>query len=247
MYAQVEKSRENKSRAVANSVAQKKSGGKQGFGFVDNRADAVAQRKIISLINNNSVVVQRTVHAELNGCNGYTNAKYITGAGVNAGWYQYGRANQIMTDDFQTNHAGNMNYTTQQPNNTAYANNLVGTTNAVNSQVDLNTRGALEITEDEEFSNANALLGRVINADEVWHHSYAPRWMVCMNRVIHSHFNHTGGASAWGVRGTLGGFIDRRSDEEIYADIDSTSESEFESMSEWSESDESMEEWSGED
>jgi hypothetical protein len=37
MYEQVEKSKENKSRAVANSVIQKKSDVKQGFGFVDNR------------------------------------------------------------------------------------------------------------------------------------------------------------------------------------------------------------------
>jgi len=37
MYAQVEKPKENKSRAVANSIAQKKNNGKQGFGFVDNR------------------------------------------------------------------------------------------------------------------------------------------------------------------------------------------------------------------
>lgn len=38
MYEQVEKTKKNKSRAVANSVAQKKSDVKQGFGFVDNRA-----------------------------------------------------------------------------------------------------------------------------------------------------------------------------------------------------------------
>lgn len=37
MYEQVEKPKENKSRAVANSVAQKKSIGRQSFGFVDNR------------------------------------------------------------------------------------------------------------------------------------------------------------------------------------------------------------------
>lgn len=37
MYAQMEKPKENKSRAIANSVAQKKSSEKQGFGFVDNR------------------------------------------------------------------------------------------------------------------------------------------------------------------------------------------------------------------
>jgi hypothetical protein len=37
MYDQVDKSKENKSKSIANSVTQKKSGVKQGFGFVDNR------------------------------------------------------------------------------------------------------------------------------------------------------------------------------------------------------------------
>ncbi|MCW5204216.1 hypothetical protein VU11_07125 [Desulfobulbus sp. US2] len=46
MYEQVEKPKENKSRAVANSAAQKKSNGKQVFGFNDNRPDTVIQRKI---------------------------------------------------------------------------------------------------------------------------------------------------------------------------------------------------------
>lgn len=46
MYAQVEKPKENKSRAVGNSVAQKKSSVKQRFGFVDNRPEAIAQRKL---------------------------------------------------------------------------------------------------------------------------------------------------------------------------------------------------------
>lgn len=45
MYAQVEKPKENKSKAVAISVRQKKSDGKQCFGFVDNRPEAIAQRK----------------------------------------------------------------------------------------------------------------------------------------------------------------------------------------------------------
>lgn len=53
MYEQVEKSKENtasadwrKSRSVANSVAQKKSNIKQGFGFVDNRPKTIVQRKL---------------------------------------------------------------------------------------------------------------------------------------------------------------------------------------------------------
>jgi hypothetical protein len=51
MYAQVEKPKENKSRAVANSVAQKQSGTKPTFQFVDNRPEATAQRKIQSVAN----------------------------------------------------------------------------------------------------------------------------------------------------------------------------------------------------
>jgi hypothetical protein len=46
MYEQLEKKKENKSRAVANSVARKKSNVNQSFGFVDNRPEAIAQRKI---------------------------------------------------------------------------------------------------------------------------------------------------------------------------------------------------------
>jgi hypothetical protein len=51
MYTQVDKSNDNKSRAVANSVAQQKSNGKQGFGFVDNRHEAVVQRKLNKIAN----------------------------------------------------------------------------------------------------------------------------------------------------------------------------------------------------
>lgn len=39
MYEQLEKPKENKSKAVAASVVQKKGNAKQGFGFVDNRPD----------------------------------------------------------------------------------------------------------------------------------------------------------------------------------------------------------------
>ncbi|MCL1124137.1 hypothetical protein [Shewanella surugensis] len=46
MYAQVEKPKENKSRTVANTVVQKKGNGKQGIGFVVNRPEFIAQRKM---------------------------------------------------------------------------------------------------------------------------------------------------------------------------------------------------------
>ncbi len=51
MYAQVEKSKENKSRAVADAATQKKSNVKQSFGFIDNRAVSIAQRKMQSITN----------------------------------------------------------------------------------------------------------------------------------------------------------------------------------------------------
>jgi hypothetical protein len=53
MYEQVEKPKVNKSRAVANSVTQKKNSVKQGFSFVDNRPEAVVQRKLQEMANNN--------------------------------------------------------------------------------------------------------------------------------------------------------------------------------------------------
>jgi hypothetical protein len=59
MYEQVEKSN-NKNRAVANSVAQKKSNEKQGFGFVDNRSESIAQRKILGMLINAQSPAQDT-------------------------------------------------------------------------------------------------------------------------------------------------------------------------------------------
>lgn len=46
MYKQVEKPKENTSKAVANSVVQKRSNMKQGFVFLDNRPEMITQRKI---------------------------------------------------------------------------------------------------------------------------------------------------------------------------------------------------------
>lgn len=57
MYAQIVKSKENKSRAVANSAAQLKSRGKQTFGFLDNRSEAKAQKSFQMLINNRPEVL----------------------------------------------------------------------------------------------------------------------------------------------------------------------------------------------
>lgn len=52
MYAKKEKAKENKSVAVANSVTQNESYGRQGFGFVDNRSETIAQIKLQEMANN---------------------------------------------------------------------------------------------------------------------------------------------------------------------------------------------------
>lgn len=54
MYVQMGKTKENKNRSAANSVGQKKSSGRIGLGFLDNRPEAVAQRRIQTLISNHS-------------------------------------------------------------------------------------------------------------------------------------------------------------------------------------------------
>jgi hypothetical protein len=58
MHAQVEKPKDNKSKAVANSVGQKRSNARQGFGFVDNRPEAVAQRKLQEMAGASQKIVQ---------------------------------------------------------------------------------------------------------------------------------------------------------------------------------------------
>ncbi|HEX9061226.1 MAG TPA: hypothetical protein VF941_13690 [Clostridia bacterium] len=60
MYVRVEKTRDNNSKSVANSVAQKNGARKQGFGVVDNRPDIAVQRKLHEMANNNPQVQQVT-------------------------------------------------------------------------------------------------------------------------------------------------------------------------------------------
>ena len=45
MYERVERQKENKNKAAANSVAQKKDGVQQSFRFVDNRPEVITQKK----------------------------------------------------------------------------------------------------------------------------------------------------------------------------------------------------------
>ncbi len=52
MNAHADKTQKNKSQSVANKVSQKQSGGESTFEFVDNRAEAIAQRKRQEIANN---------------------------------------------------------------------------------------------------------------------------------------------------------------------------------------------------
>nr|WP_320014341.1 hypothetical protein [uncultured Desulfobacter sp.] len=54
MYEQVEKPKENQSRAVANTVAQNKSGNASTFQFVNNRPESIVQKKMQTLTNYSS-------------------------------------------------------------------------------------------------------------------------------------------------------------------------------------------------
>jgi len=65
-YEQVEKPKENKSKAAASSIVQKKSSVKQGFGFVDNRPVAVAERKPQETSNNSHQVEQMAFQEKAN-------------------------------------------------------------------------------------------------------------------------------------------------------------------------------------
>ncbi len=52
MYEQIQRHKESKSRAVVNSVFQRKGEVKQGFDFVDNRPKIILQRKLQEAIGN---------------------------------------------------------------------------------------------------------------------------------------------------------------------------------------------------
>jgi hypothetical protein len=64
MYEQVEKSKENKNRVVANSVTQNKSNTMQSIGFVDNRPETITQRKLQEVLCNS--VIQRVPISGIN-------------------------------------------------------------------------------------------------------------------------------------------------------------------------------------
>jgi hypothetical protein len=58
MNTHANQTQENKSQSVANEISKKQSGGESTFRFVDNRPEAVAQRKLQEMANNSPRVTQ---------------------------------------------------------------------------------------------------------------------------------------------------------------------------------------------
>jgi len=65
MHTHAGKTQKNKSQSVANEVAQKQGGNKPTFQFVDNRPEAIAQRKLQDLMNNSPQVKQLKAFQEM--------------------------------------------------------------------------------------------------------------------------------------------------------------------------------------
>ncbi len=66
MYAQKEKLRENKSRAAANSVKQKKKDDKQGVEFIDKRVDAKKQKSLQLMIDKRNIQLNKNINGANN-------------------------------------------------------------------------------------------------------------------------------------------------------------------------------------
>ena len=65
MNTHADKSQENKSQSVANAVSQKSSSGESTFQFLDNRPEAVAQRKLQEMANNSIQAMQLKAFQEM--------------------------------------------------------------------------------------------------------------------------------------------------------------------------------------
>ena len=65
MNTHADKTQQNKSQVVANSLPKQKSGDKSTFLFVDNRPEAIAQRKLQESINNSPPVQQLKAYQEM--------------------------------------------------------------------------------------------------------------------------------------------------------------------------------------
>jgi hypothetical protein len=167
MYAQVEKSKEYKSRAVANTEANNKSESMQGFGFVDNRPEAIAQRKLQEMANNNPQVKQLSASQK--------RSSPIQSKKVIQGWF--------VDEDPATLAIGTPNYNLYEilhtDANVDWVNNYVDGLNRANLQFWVDTQRAL--LEHSPHRAFHVPIG--VNADDVrlemhWYVEDDNQWMI---------------------------------------------------------------------
>jgi hypothetical protein len=65
MHTHADKTQENKSQSVNDETSQMQSGGESAFQFVDNRAEAVAQRELQEVANNSPQVSQHMAFQDM--------------------------------------------------------------------------------------------------------------------------------------------------------------------------------------
>jgi len=66
MNTHADKTQENKRQSVANEVSQKQNGGRSTFQFMDNRPEAIAQRKLQEMVDNSPRVVRGNMYGTSN-------------------------------------------------------------------------------------------------------------------------------------------------------------------------------------
>lgn len=67
MHSHTEKTQENKSQSVANAVSKRQGSSESSFKFVDNRPEAIVQRKLQKVANNSTVTSRGSKIFQFNG------------------------------------------------------------------------------------------------------------------------------------------------------------------------------------
>lgn len=227
MNAQVAKSKENsfpkksqESRAVANSFTQKKSNGKQGLRFVDNRAITTMQNSIQMMIDNfqkqgnvqkssalNNIIQKSSVIDSRSSTeDDFTDAKKISTKNYGNQWYQYEYDSVGNIDaSFSDNEISQGNYDGSKV--------TAGVDPVVENDIDIENHGSglglmksgksVQIStssRSRHFSIADAIIDQSPSdrkSKYTWHHLTPEYYMELVDMNVHKSFGHAGGKSFW--------------------------------------------------
>ncbi|NOQ28162.1 MAG: hypothetical protein GQ564_22600 [Bacteroidales bacterium] len=204
MYAQVKKPKENsfptnrhESQAVANSVVHKKGDVKQGFMFIDNRPEALAQRKLKSIINtshsnfNIATVAQLSdvVEKGVNDDDSLTQDKKVKTRNNGEAWFRF-PIDSTKIDTFSDNK------TKTTPKGGSHVSKTIEISDDQNAnQYDIET-----LTRARHFGAGDRLID-IKKSDRkgkwTWHHKQNKYKMELVDMAVHRSFGHHGGFSAW--------------------------------------------------